>query len=481
MSSRFVLSAWFGIYVSLFFWFADATSNGQLRAQTKGNDIPSVDSKRTTSKAKRAKDPVPAGVAEYQSKNFAIMTDLPPEEAKELLKRLETMLGLVEKYYEQKLRSPIGMYVVKDLKAWPQSRLMQLESEGIRSIRSGGGVTMGRSQVSTATGQIVNSAATVYAVADRGTPQHEAVHAYCQLTFGRAGPTWYAEGMAEIGQYWTEKGQGVHCHDIVLDYLRNTEPKELTEIVDTSERTGDSWENYAWRWVLCHMLANNPNYAPRFKPLGLGMLKGQDVSFESVYGAMAKEIQFEYTFFLKHIDQGFRADLCAWDWKPKFVTCKGAQAMSVKVEAPRGWQPSRAIVSADEEYDYSVSGTWKTASDSTPVDADGGADGGGKLVGIIFDDYKLSEPFELGAYGTFKPPLSGNLMLRCQDKWNELSDNSGKLQVKLKQSGKGSPLPKPDKKAAESESGSKPAKMKPGAKSPDKPASTGKSAAEPKE
>jgi hypothetical protein len=438
---------------------SDSCVTGKACGQPKGSA-----SKAGTTKIKRPKDAAPVGVAEYQSKNFSILTDLSPDEAKDLLKRLETMLGLVEKYYEHKLRAPIGMFVVKDLKAWPQNLLSRFESAGLQSIREGGGVTMGKSERSLSTGEIVNSAATVYAVADRGTPQHEAVHAYCQLSFGRVGPIWYAEGMAEIGQYWTDKGLGVHCHDVVLEYLKKSEPKDLLEIVDTSDESGDSWQNYAWRWVLCHMLANNPNYAPRFKPLGLGMLKGQDVSFESVYGSMEKEIQFEYSFFLKHIDQGFRADLCAWDWNPKFVTCKGPLPMTAKIEAMRGWQPSRAIVSSDEEYDFSVSGTWKTAGDTTAVNADGAADGSGKLEAVIFDDYTLSEPFELGTYGTFKPPKSGNLMLRCRDKWNELGDNSGKLVVKLKQTGKGNPLPKPEKITAPPESASKPAKAKPASK-----------------
>jgi len=410
------------------------------QAQTKTSET------KSKSKPKRGKDADEPGVAEYRSKNFAIMTDLAPDDAKDLLKRLETMLSLVEKYYEKKLRSPIGMYVVKDLTTWPQNVISQFDPMGLRAIRDRAGVTMGQSAISLSTGQVVDSAATVYAIADQGTPQHEAVHAYCQLTFGRSGPVWYAEGMAEIGQYWTDKGLGVHCHEIVLDYLQKTDPKDLIEIVDTSERTGDSWQNYAWRWVLCHMLANNPNYAPRFKPLGLGMLSGQKVSFETVYGPMAKEIQFEYSFFLKHIDQGYRADLCAWDWKTKFITMKGTLPLTAKVDAMRGWQATRALVKADEEYDYSATGTWKTSSMGTLVDADGDSEGRGKLIGIIFDDYNLSEPFELGTYGTFTPPLSGNLLVRCNDKWGELADNSGKLQVKIKPTGKGNPLPKPEKK-----------------------------------
>lgn len=397
-------------------------------------------------KGKRGKEaPSKSGVADYHSKNFIVRTDLPPDEAKDLLKRLEAMLALVEKYYEHKLPSVIGMIVVKDLKAWPREILQQFDPMAINSLQTGGGVTLSQTLRSGSTGQIMDAKAIVYAVADRGTPQHEAVHAYCILTFGRTGPIWYAEGMAEIGQYWTDKGLGVHCHEIVLEYLQSERPKQLADIVDTSDRSGDSWQNYAWRWVLCHMLANNPNYAPRFKPLGLGLLNGQSVSFQSVYGSMEQEINFEYQFFLRHIDDGYRADLCAWDWKAKYPPCRGSSPFSTKIDAVRGWQPGRVTVEANIEYDYAASGTWKTNAKSEPVDANGAADGTGRLEGAIFDDYQLSEPFPLGAYGTFIPPQSGYLMLRCQDKWNELADNSGKMQVKIKLSGKGNPLPDPTK------------------------------------
>lgn len=408
------------------------------------------------SKTKRPKKEASASaVADYQSKNFMVRTDLPPDEAKDLLKRLETMLPLIEKYFEHKLPSPIGMFVVKDLGAWPREALSQFDQAGLESIENGGGLTIGQTRRSVATGQVLDAKAIVYAVADRGTPQHEAVHAYCVLSFGRTGPTWYSEGMAEIGQYWTDKGLGVHCHDVVLEYLKSQEPKELTEIVDVGDSTGDSWQNYAWRWVLCHMLANNPNYAPRFKPLGLGLLNDKDVSFESVYGPMAREINFEYQFFLKHIDQGYRADLCAWDWKAKASPCKGSTPFNAKIDANRGWQPARIAVEADQAYDYSASGTWKTGSASEAVDANGAEQGGGQLVGVIFDDYKLSEPFDLGTYGTFTAPRSGALMLRCRDAWHELADNSGKMQVKLKLSGKGNPLPQPDTKPNPKESSAK--------------------------
>lgn len=395
-------------------------------------------------KRDKSKASAPAGPADYRSQNFFIHTDMPAEDAQELLGRLETMLGIISSYWARPCAGVIECYVVKDLELWPPGSLPE---EGLPNIQAGAGVTY---TTSLSSGGVGVAKSVVYAVADRGTPQHEAVHAYCGQTFGTTGPVWYSEGMAEMGQYWrkdefkkNEKTyQSVHIHEGVLEYLRESEPKSLNEIVNAKEFTGDSWQNYAWRWALCHLLANNTNYAGQFRPLGLALLKKEPTSFEAVYGEMANEISFEYRFFLKHLEQGFRADLCSWDWKRKFRAPKGSAVIAAKIKADHGWQPSGVIVKGRVNYDYKAAGTWQTAADAAPVSADGSKkevdEGAGLLMGVVLDveKYELSEPFELGAEGSFRAPGNGQLYLRCRDKWGELADNSGTLTVKLKVGGK---------------------------------------------
>jgi hypothetical protein len=377
-----------------------------------------------SSKPTPATSAASTGPTDYRSQNFLIHTDLSSADAKDLLERLETMLSLISSYWAKPLPGIIECYVVKDLKNWPPNAI---PDEGLPNIKAGAGVTVTRTL-----GNLAK--ATVYAVADRGTPQHEAVHAYCGQTFGTTGPVWYSEGMAEMGQYWRKGDASVNVHDVVLDYLKKlrSTPKSLNEIVNGNEKTGDSWQNYAWRWALCHLLANNPNYAPKFRPLGLALLNRDSTSFEQVYGDMADEISFEYRFFLEHLDNGFRSDLCSWDWKKKFLQLRGAAAPVSKIVANRGWQPTAAILAANTEYEYSATGTWQTAKDGGPVNADGGDKGQGKLVGVLFKDFKLSEPFDLGAKGTLTAPSDGQLYVRCQDPWTEIGDNKGQLTFKIK-------------------------------------------------
>ena len=173
---------------------------------------------------------------DYKSTHYLIHTDLPSKEAHELLNRLEVMLGLISKYWAEKPMGTIECYVVKDLQNWPEG---SLDPSGRAKIEEGAGVTL--VDALTRGNKPVAAKAVVYATADHGTPQHEAVHAYCGQTFGRTGPLWYSEGMAELGQYWqADDMRSVHCPDYVVQYIHSTRPKPLSEIVseDGVQRPG---------------------------------------------------------------------------------------------------------------------------------------------------------------------------------------------------------------------------------------------------
>lgn len=422
------------------------------------------------SKAKKSDAAPPVGPRDYRSANFLVHTDLPEDEAKDLLKRLESMLALISKYWGRPNKQTIEMFVVRELDLWPPDAL---EPAGLESIAAQAGITITSGAVNRQTGQLVAAKSRVYAFADRGIPQHEAVHAYCHQTFGRAGPTWYAEGMAEMGHCWRDGESRVHCLPIVVKYLRSVEPKPLRAIVNSREQTGDSWQNYTWRWALCHLLANNPNYYDRFRPLGLGILTDQpDATFAQVYGSMSQEIAFEYLFFLQHFDLGYEVTLTSWDWKTKFRRATESLPVTCVIEAKRGWQASRLLVKTGDELEVTAEGSWSLAPDGpelspfgtelpdqkpaseksatakkTATKKNGKTEPleelpsvwryespfkPGQLVGVLFNDYELSEPFAIPADGPFVAPGEGQLFLRCEEAWNRIADNKGKVNVKFK-------------------------------------------------
>lgn len=416
-------ACWTSVICSALALLTAANAQSALAQSTPANALrdPIADRAADRNKPETAR-PVPKT---HTSRNFVLHTDLPEAEARALLTRLETMLKIISRYWTRANQRVIECYVVQDLARWPQG---SLDSQAVVHLRSGGGLTKGRVS---RRGNRFLSQAIVYAVADDGTPQHEAVHAYCIQAFGRTGPVWYAEGMAEMGQYWIDGDPRVNCPQVVVDYLKNTKIKSLNAIVNGTEVTGDSWQNYAWRWALCHLLANNDNYKKRFRPLGLALLNKRDVSFESVYGSMAPEIGFEYRFFLKHLERGYRVDLCSWDWKAKYRSPRGKTPVVSRIRAGRGWQSSHLLVRQGQRYSYTTEGTWKLSADGVAVSGDGADETGGRLVGAVLDDYLLTAAFNLGAAGEFTAPRDGKLVLRCQDGWSQLADNSGMLTVRI--------------------------------------------------
>ena len=368
------------------------------------------------------------------SDHFTLYTDISDRSAKVLLTKLETMYSLISKYYGRRPRQSIECYVIRvepnpnRTRGEMPNRMIngdywrrQLPAIGVLKVEEGAGVTASASNSR-------QTRSVVFACNDHGVVQHESVHAYCAQAFGTAGPVWYAEGMAEMGQYWRPGNLAVQIDPVVIDYLTHaTQPKKLRDIVRAGQITGDSWKAYAWRWALCHLLSSNPNYQRRFKQLGMNIMYGKEDSFDQAFGPVADQISFEYDQFVKNFDNGYRVDLCSWDWETKAFDPRPEKTVKTKVDAQRGWQATPLNLTAGQSYDIICQGTWQTTAAGDELDADGNSRGEGRMIGAIFNNYTLSAPIELGTKQRFTAPQSGQLFLRCQDSWRSIEDNSGTL------------------------------------------------------
>ena len=209
----------------------------------------------------------------------------------------------------------------------------------------------------------------------------------------------------------------------------------MLEIVAAGQITGDSWQAYSWRWALCYLLAANPNYRSQFKRLGVAMMNEENgATFENAYGTVAQEISFEYNQFVKQFGNGYRADLCAWDWQVKPHTIKGTDRVKLEVNAAGGWQATELEIREGNSYDFVAQGKWKTSEEADSVDGNGDFSGIGRLVAAILTKsdegvYSLSDPIDLGAKGSFTAPSDGQIFVRCDDAWTELGDNDGAVQL----------------------------------------------------
>lgn len=368
-------------------------------------------------------DTPPAEPRLVRSPHFAFVSDISDREWAVIRDKLERMVELLERFFGRKSSGVIEGFIVRDLSGWPAGVLQ--EPLGVEKIARREGVCF-----NTSIGDARR--AELYSCADHGVIQHECVHGFCHLTFGSTGPTWLSEGVAELGNHWRDGDTSVQIDAPVMAYLQKASPKRrLIEIADPGRQPAGTWRDYAWRWALCHLLAYNPNYADRFRPLAVALMEGRPgVSFESVYGPVAREVSFEYDQFLATVGNGYRADLTAWPWKAKTKPLVAGGEARAKIRAAAGWQAAGVAVEAGATYAIAAEGTWRTAKAASPCDADGDT-GRGRLMGTLFHDFSLSPPIPLGAAAEFTAACAGQLFLRCEDDWTQLADNDGQLEVTI--------------------------------------------------
>lgn len=370
-------------------------------------------------------DTPPAEPRLVRSPHFAFLTDISDREWAVLRDKLERMVELLGRFFGRKSPGVVEGFIVRDLAVWPAGAIK--EPAGVEKIRRREGICFN----STLGGQ---RRAELYSCADHGVIQHECVHGFCHLTFGSTGPTWLSEGVAELGNSWRDGDTAVEIDPRVMGYLQNANPRRrLGEIAVPGRSPAGSWQDYAWRWALCHLLAYNPNYADRFRPLAVALMEEQPgASFAAVYGSVASEVAFEYDQFLENVGNGYRADLTAWPWTARFRPLAIGGSLTAKVRSRGGWQASGLIVEKGGSYEVEARGTCRTTPAGGARDADGDADGRGRLVAAVFHDYALTQPIPLGTTMTFTAPIDGQLFLRCDDDWTQLADNDGELAVTLR-------------------------------------------------
>ena len=394
-----------------------------------------------------------------RSEHFLVHTDLPPAATELLIERLEKTLAIAIDYWRLPTEGIIECYVVDKLDNWPDESLPHPIARLV--VKRIGGITLIERPKGN---QAVQQRVLLLAASREGLAEHEVVHAYCASAFGRTGPTWYREGIAQLFTYGHQIDKGMQFPEDLMANIDRDASKSIQQMVkglvasrklaesldrkinQRQDVAGlipmDAWsksdkqdydnltKEYAWSWLACHMLYHNPNYQSRFKQLGQGYLADQEDRFEQIFGPVAEQLAFEYEFTVRRFAPGYRVDLCSWDWEKRFQRTRATAQCGCGIHAARGYQPSGLYVQADQDYRVKTCGTWKTSA-SRETTADGDRLKRGSLEGVILKGNQLTEPFLLGEDSSFRAPCDGQLYLRCRDSWAQLSDNDGSVVVSL--------------------------------------------------
>ena len=390
-------------------------------------------------------------IRSHKSPHFEIFTDVDASDSQMYLRRMERVLREVRNYWGKPLPGRVICYLVADVDNWSASDFPIPNAQRVITNLGGGtDVVRARSRH--------GRQAVIYATTAPGVLEHEVVHAYCGQTFGRSGPEWYREGMAElfsqdpcatdqeICRPYTLAAlqanplpsagdimqQGNFTRDIARAVKRDVSAESTTDWTDADQQNiARAKICYAHSWALCHLLYNNPNYRERFQAAGKLALAGHRNSFRDAFAGILPYLEFELAQFAKHLDDGYRVDLCRWDWDSEHRTLEVGKTTTVRVVARRGYQTAKLRLRADQQYRIETQGDWHVEPAGTQLQTTEHAAGRGQLESVVMRDFELGEAVAFDRQGQLNTDSDGTLYLRCRDEWQRLSDNRGMVQVRI--------------------------------------------------
>ena len=371
---------------------------------------------------------------EIKETNFVLDTDISDLQAKVLGIKLENMYDAVRRYYKKRPKQKITAKIVGNPTSWVAQPMAAVDplAPSVRAIQTNsrninGGQSMPPS---------------FECDDDHDTVLRNAFASYCELTYTRTGPKWYSDGMALVANYWEINNRSVSVPPELVAFLKSAPPNSLPLFVLDAVNSTSNNSNFgsdsltrdeAACWALCYMMIHNKNYKKEFRSFGIDLLMGEPETFRMRFGNELRQIDFEYRQFIKNFDIGYREDLCQWNWRMTPKKLFGADMIDTDVDSRGGWQATKVEIVKGETYEYAAKGEWQTDPESELATASG-LNGAGRLLGAIYDNnnYQLSETIRMSERGKFVAETSGQLFLRCEDKWNELDDNKGRLKVHVR-------------------------------------------------
>jgi hypothetical protein len=290
---------------------------------------------------------------------------------------------------------------------------------------------------------------------------HEGTHGFAHRFLGGVGPTWYAEGVAELlATHRWHDGQLTLRHfpaskeevpywgriKIVQDEVAAHRGLTIRQITRPDMWVHRSNQTYAWCWAVASLLDNHPRYQQRFRQLARHV-RAPDREFARFFDQQwqdqRRELEEEWQLFAVNMEYGYDLPRSAVQYAPgRRLPPEGAE---VRVAADRGWQSTGIRLPANQSYQITASGRYQIAQEPEAWWCEPGGVTirywQGQPMGILLGQIRpdqvtagltpLARPLAVGLARTIRPGQSGTLYLRINDSPAELSDNAGIVVVRV--------------------------------------------------
>ncbi|HEY2410914.1 MAG TPA: hypothetical protein VGI40_01650 [Pirellulaceae bacterium] len=293
---------------------------------------------------------------------------------------------------------------------------------------------------------------------------HEGTHAFMLRFLGGAGPPWYMEGMAEL--LATHRWQNDQLELAVMPQRKEDVPYwgrikiikddvaadrglSLMEVMKYDAKAHLKVEAYGWCWAAAWFLSHHPQTATAFADLETAA-RDRSLEFSKRFYENLKPdwpaIAEDWQIFTGECDYGYDVARAAVVRKP--VAELPMEGATVNVSADHGWQSTGFRLSAGKKYEVKASGRYTVrASPPKLICEPGGITlhyHRGRPLGILLAGVSeidqttsqktpLLSPQSIGLSGDLIPAATGTLFLKINEASSGLADNSGSLNVEIRE------------------------------------------------
>ena len=300
---------------------------------------------------------------------------------------------------------------------------------------------------------------------------HEGTHSAMNHVYGRVGPAWYREGIAEmLGTHRFENGKLTMPYfpadrkvvehwgriKIIKDDIEKGNVRSISSIVNGRTRDFLKVESYAWSWALQSFGHSHP----KFKDLFLGLQEEMFFSERAVtrrfmkeYYARKYEMDLAWNLFLSHLDYGYDSSKEIVHIQEEETKVTVGKIITAKIDVAKGWQSTGLVLPPNMKLDLAASGKFRVRLEGT-LDGRPATPWPCEPQGVTIEYYQerplgellaatvnatdeadvsgLTRAQPVGRRARIATREGGTLYLRINERADHLQDNQGEITVKLR-------------------------------------------------